>query len=482
MTDFLHPPARSQKTSPRWLVVLALGSCVSAVLLGILLAGTSWGKKGVERLKDVIASRHDRLQVREVEVAVPGRSLGVKGATYDARQLFNGIRLQAKVDKTPGKAASFERVDETSYQVDLTLHLRAPKPVTTMEGLVAQQSRLNEILPGLAALMPAATVSPYYERLYANKEQRLQRDLLLLNRILSRHNYFDCETILQLTNPANGRKVLLVQSEMDVVSDGSDGDRLPEMPKSIIDSDNYQATTSFRWPKQTDTPNPLQAGWDARLKKAEADYAVPGLSADRNRELKATIEDCKLRIAELKSRSFLIAEYDPFIVLPVFMVTDRSDNAFAPRTGDFAVVLYDGRAYPAVVGDAGPDFKTGEASLRIAREIKPGCTPYDRPINDLKATYLVFPGTAPASEERKAPDYAAWHARCTELLGEIGGLGGGVALHQWDDVLKRMAEEREAKRKAEEEAKKAAEEAKRKAEEEAAKKKAAEAQAPKPVP
>ena len=122
----------------------------------------------------------------------------------------------------------------------------------------------------------------------------------------------------------------------------------------------------------------------------EPDIAgAPGIAAD------------EARIVELKTRSFLIAEYDPFIVLPVFLVTDRSANPFAPRIGDYAVVLHDGRAYPAIVGDAGPDFKTGEASLRIAREIQPGCSPYVRPINDLKATYLVFPGTVP--EEKKAP-------------------------------------------------------------------------------
>ena len=491
MPERFPRPARNRPALRRWVALLALGSCGCAILLGILLAATPWGGRGLDRLRAALAARGElppvvrevevrKVEVREVEVPVPGRSPGVGASSYDARQLFNGIRLEAKVEKTAGRAASFERVDEGSYVVDLTLRVRAPKPVATLEGLAAQQSRIHEILPGLAAMLPTAVVAPYFDQIYANKEQRLRRDLLLLNRVLSRHNYFDCETILQLAHPETGRRVLLVQSEMDVVSDGSDGDRLPEMPQSIVESDNYQPSTSYRWPKQTETPNPLLAGIEKRLKQAEEDYAVPGLTAERNRQLRATLAECKARIVELKTRSFLIAEYDPFIVLPVFLVTDRSANPFAPRIGDYAVVLHDGRAYPAIVGDAGPDFKTGEASLRIAREIQPGCSPYVRPINDLKATYLVFPGTVP--EEKKAPDYAAWHARCTELLGEIGGLGGGVVLHQWDDVLKRLAEEREAKRLAEEEAKrKAEEEAKRKAAEEEARRRA-EAEAPRPVP
>ena len=88
---------------------------------------------------------------------------------------------------------------------------------------------------------------------------------------------------------------------------------------------------------------------------------------------------------------------------------------------------------PAVVGDYGPSIKVGEASLRIARQIDPSASPYKRPVSDLKVTYLIFPDSADA--ERKAPDYAVWSARCTELISRIGGLGEGVSLHQWEDRL-----------------------------------------------
>ncbi|MFM7180575.1 MAG: glycoside hydrolase family 75 protein [Verrucomicrobiales bacterium] len=479
----------------RWLVLLALGSVASAVLLGMIALSTGRGTRALEKIAKAFRKTEVKIEervvdrevtrevTREVEVPVGGTQGNDRaGDSYDARTLYNGIRLKAIVDKQQGGAASKERVDEDSFAVSLTLSVRAPKPVTTLERLTATENSLPTILPGLADMMTQAKVSPYFEKLYANKEARLQRDLYELNRLLSRHNYFDCETFLELKHPESGRKVLLLQAEMDVVSDGSDGDRLPEMPKEIVESAFYQPTTSYGWPKKTDVANPLIAGIENRLKKAKEEYAVKGLSAERNRELKSSIDTATATIADLKRRSFLIAEYDPFMVLPVFIITDRSATDYAARVGDYAVIIHNGRVFPAILGDAGPDFKVGEASLRIGKEIDSRTNPYRRPINDLKATYLVFPGTA--EEVKTAPDLAAMHARCLALLGEIGGLGEGTKLHVWEDILARMAAEREAKRKAEEEAKrKAEEEARLKAEaeklraEEEAKRKAAEAAA-----
>jgi hypothetical protein len=253
---------------------------------------------------------------------------------------------------------------------------------------------------------------------------------------------------------------------MDVVSDGSDGDRLPKMTKSILESRYYQPSTSYWWPKQGKTPNPLLAVWEKRLKNATTEYAIKGLSATRNRQLRWQIAEAKARITELKTKSFLVAEYDPFIVLPVFVLTDRSASPYAPRAGDYAVVLHEGKIYPAIVGDAGPNFKVGEASLRIGKQLNKACTPYRRPVSDLKVTYLVFPGTA--EKKRVPPNYLLWRTRCNTFLKQIGGMGAGYSLYVWDDILKRQAEER--KRKAEEEArKKAEEEARKKAEGEARK-------------
>ena len=88
--------------------------------------------------------------------------------------------------------------------------------------------------------------------------------------------------------------------------------------------------------------------------------------------------------------------------------------------------------YPCIVGDAGPSFKVGEASLRMAKELNSRATPYSRPVSDLTVTYLVFPGSA---EKFKAPDYAHWHKQCSSLLTEMGGVGAESTLHSWKITL-----------------------------------------------
>jgi hypothetical protein len=216
-----------------------------------------------------------------------------------------------------------------------------------------------------------------------------------------------------------------------VREDGSDGDRLAEMPENIVNSTHYQPFTSYGWPKQTNTPNPMVAGWEKRLAKGEAEFADPATTADRKAWLKDRLAYLKRGIADLKGRSFLIAEYDPFIVIPVDILV--SSDPFAPNVGDYAVVAFGTKLYPAIVGDGGPTFKVGEASLRMARELNPKASPYSRPVSDLKVTYVVFPGSR--ETKKGPPDYEKWRQRCHELLGEIGGIGEGFALHQWQDLL-----------------------------------------------
>ena len=119
-------------------------------------------------------------------------------------------------------------------------------------------------------------------------------------------------------------------------------------------------------------------------------------------------------------------------MIPVNLLTNSTD-AYAPRIGDYAVVIHENKIYPAIVGDGGPTYKVGEASLRMAKELNNKATPYNRPVSDLKVTYLVFPQTR--DEVRAAPDYAKWRTRCEELLKEIGGIGAGFELHTWQDTF-----------------------------------------------
>jgi hypothetical protein len=95
------------------------------------------------------------------------------------------------------------------------------------------------------------------------------------------------------------------------------------------------------------------------------------------------------------------------------------------------VVVFGDKVYPALVGDVGPNDKTGEASLRIAKEINSQATPYNRPVSDLKVTYLIFPGTA--ESPFGPPDLDKIQAKCQSLVDEIGGVT--APLHHWENII-----------------------------------------------
>ncbi len=348
----------------------------------------------------------------------------------DVRKLRSGIPFKTEVNLEKGGIASRERLDDTSYTVSYKLSLRVPSPAKSIAELELSTPELSKILPGLPAMLEKSELSPSFSKLYSNKTTRISRDATALNEILTKHNLYDCETILHLRS-ASGRRVFLLQADMDVVSDGSDGDRLPTMPMEIVNSSNYQPFTSYGWPKKSPIPNPMLAGWENRVIAAQKELAAAATPADRKSWLRERIQYLKTGIADLKSRSFLVADYDPFIVIPVDILS--SSDPYAPKVGDYTVVLYGGKLYPAIVGDGGPTFKVGEASLRLSRELNPKASSYSRPVSDLKVSYLVFPGSR--DSVKTPPDYEKWRQRCHELLGEIGGLGEGYQLHAWQDLF-----------------------------------------------
>lgn len=371
-----------------------------------------------------------RKEYEDKEPAAPP-AVVVPGTVSDVRQLRAGIPFKTEVKLARGGIASKERVVAASYAAFYQLSLTVPVAARTLAELESANPKLSKLLPGLPELVAKGTVSGWYEKIYDNKLARIRRDATALNELLTKHNYYDCETILNLQS-ASGRRVFFMQAEMDVVSDGSDGDRLPTMPEAIVNSTNYQPFTSFGWPKKGPTPNPMVAGWERRIKTAEKELADRATTADRKGWLRERIAYLKRGVQDLKSRSFLIAEHDPFIVVPVTILAAKTDP-FAPKVGDFAVVVYDDKLYPAVVGDGGPTYKVGEASLRMAKQLNPRALSNNRPVSDLKVSYLIFPGTADA--DRGPPDYAKWRQRCHELLNEVGGVGPGVALFEWQDTL-----------------------------------------------
>ena len=342
----------------------------------------------------------------------------------DTARLFNGITVHAAVEPTPGKAASDERGDPQSYVLDLNLKVRVPTPNRTLDELAKVSPELPKLLPGLTGMLTADSVSPLFKDLYETKIQMLRENLVRLDQLLSRHNFFDCQTVLQLRHPQTKRRALLLQADMDVDSDGSDGDRLPLGNGAPA---NFKPFTSYRWKKKTATANPFLAPREEKLKQFETEFAHKGLTPERNRELRVAIEQLRAEVDALKHYSFLIGATDPYVVTPGSFAHAKD----AGKVGDYAVVVFGDQLYPAIVGDVGPSDKVGEASLRIAKEINALATPYNRPVSDLKVSYLIFPETA----ERPfgPPDLDKIQARCQKLVDEIGG--ASVPLHHWQNLI-----------------------------------------------
>jgi hypothetical protein len=346
------------------------------------------------------------------------------GGKLDTAKLWSGITVQAEVNPTPGRAASVERGDPQSYVLDLKLNVRVPIPNRTLEELATVTPELPKLLPQLAATFAAESVSPLFQELYDVKLRTLRENLVRLDQLLSRHNFYDCQTILRLRHPETKRAAILLQAEMDVDADGSDSDRLPAINASFA---NFKPFTSYRWKKKTTQPNPFLPAAEEKLRRYETEFAQKGLTMERNRDLRIGIQRMRAEVDSLKHFSFLIAATDPYIVLPGIFTGVKE----AGRVGDYAVVAYGNELYPAIVGDIGPNEKVGEASLRIAHQINPLATPYNRPVSDLKVSYLIFPGTA--DTPFGPPDLEKIRRRCEKLVQEIGG--ASVPLHHWENLI-----------------------------------------------
>jgi hypothetical protein len=342
--------------------------------------------------------------------------------------LFNGVALESAVVVEPGEAlASTDRKEADAYKVEVTLRLRLPRPASTLEDIVSNKPDLLEVLPALPALLADAKVSPFFDKFYELKTRDVRRRQANLDAILSRHNFYDCETMLELANPSTGRRALLVIADMDVNTDGSDGDRNVQVDGS---SQFFLPQTSYRWPKQTDRVNPFLPVEEKKLADFQAELAKPDLKPARITEIEAGIDLAKRRIHDLTKWSFLVSATDPFIVLPGFIMRDH-DGPFVPKIGDYAVVIHEGRAYPAILGDSGPSHKSGEASMLLCRELNARSSNLSRPISDLKVTYLLFPGSA--DPVPGPPDLAKWREKCLALANELGPLG--VELHTWPNLI-----------------------------------------------
>ncbi|HSI15667.1 MAG TPA: glycoside hydrolase family 75 protein [Chthoniobacter sp.] len=354
----------------------------------------------------------------------------VPNKKLEVGKIFNGMQYKPTLETEYGTTATHERNELGSYAVELTVKVKVPKPHHDLDEIKRLNASLPEILPGLPDLLETSKVAPGFDNLYRLKVAALQSSLMRLDNLLTRHNFFDCETILELQHAQTKRRALFIQADMDVDTDGSDPDRVPEVDGA---SPTFQPFTSYRWARKTTNTSSFVAPREVKIKNYESELSNGSPGAQRRENLKQAIGELRTEISDLKKYSFLIGAEDPFIVLPGSLF-GKNKGAFAPSVGDYCVVAYQKNLYPAVVGDVGPSNLIGEASLRICKEVSAKSNSENRPISDLKVTYIVFPGTA---EKYDTPDLAHWRDRCDKLLGEMGGFSGN--LFTWEDRTKPKA-------------------------------------------
>ena len=348
--------------------------------------------------------------------------------TLNIGTIFNGIHFKAKLETNVGKTATAERETADSYSVEVTVKVNVPKPHRSIGDLRKLNDKIDTVLPGLEEMLASAKVSPVFDDLYRRKVTTIRTNLDHLDQLITRHNFFDCETILELQNPTTKRRMLLIQSDMDVDTDGTDGDRTPQLDGG---SRTFQPFTSYRWKKRTPNPSPCTAIWEKRIADNEARIKDSKTAASEVQRMKSDNARMRAEVRDLQSFSFLIGGADPFIVLPSQMFT-IGKSAFEPHMGDYCVVLIGEVFYPAIVGDAGPKTIIGEASLRMCRQINARSNGETRPVNDLKATYLIFPNSG--DKTWGPPDLKEWFVRCDALLREFDDYGGD--LFSWEDITK----------------------------------------------
>lgn len=349
----------------------------------------------------------------------------VPNKRLETGKLFNGMQYRVTLETELGTTATTERLDPSSYRADLVVKVKIPKPHQRLEELAKLNPELPKILPALGDLLTTAKVSPIFDNLYRLKCSALQASLNRLDNLLTRHNFYDLETALELQAPQTQRRAILIQSDMDVDTDGSDIERVPVVEGA---SSTFQPFTSYRWARKTDTASPFSASREARLRDVEQELAGNPAPA-RKEQLRQQQRDLKNEISDLKKYSFLVAQTDPFIVLPVSMIANAR-GPFAAGIGDYCVVIHGRQLLPAIVGDAGPGNLMGEASLRICKQIYANANADFRPESELKVTYLIFPGTAERPFDK--PDLTKWNARCLKLLNELGGHDGDFIT--WTDL------------------------------------------------
>lgn len=362
---------------------------------------------------------------------------------YEVVKLANGAAVEAHVEASTSTNTALETIPiPNDYALQLTLHIAIPKAATSLSDLVAATPEIAQALPNLEEMIPSSSqgekeASPFFKKLFENKTKTLQHQLSFLGQLFPRESLYDCQTILSLKNKNSGARALLVQAIMNVNADGSDGDRNIPLEKL---SNCYQPQTNYRWPKKTLLPNPNLSEVEEQLTKLKLSATTNNaLTLEQKSKLDEQIKTKDQTINELQHWSFLIGSADPFIVLPKFMLDPK--NQESASIGDYAVVLYQNKLYPAIVGDIGPSSKIGEASLRLCRAIDPASGADHRPVSAPHVAYFIFPKSAELP--MAAPNYAHWSDRCHELWKALGG-SSMLVWQEWSALEQPWPEEKKS--------------------------------------
>ncbi|MCB1277426.1 glycoside hydrolase family 75 protein [Prosthecobacter sp.] len=298
---------------------------------------------------------------------------------------------------------------------------------------------LSNAWPKLSELLHSAVVSPKFKAFYDAKISAVAE-----GESMSTKHYFDCATVLHLTDAATGRCAVLFQSDMDVDTDGTDPVRLPRLEDydDARISRSFQPVLAYSWAMRgadkaenpfiryySDTLTRLRFFEQEIAKEAANDHGYIWQGAEKyfGDQINSLDKKAKYYDQDLRERRSLVGSLDPFIVVPQTW-PDRLKLPFSVQVGDLVAVIYSGNVYPCLIGDTGGDTKAGEASQRLAIAINPKASGRNSAVETVGVTYVIFPKTRLAMGP---PDLSVLHSEVARLLGEMGGLGAGVALHSW---------------------------------------------------
>lgn len=314
-----------------------------------------------------------------------------------------------------------------------------PRALQTMPELLKLNPELGGVLPALPKLLETAQVATQFRQLMDAKLRSIAS-----GGVLTAENYFDCATVLNLSDAGTGRKAVLFQSDMDVDTDGTDPVRKPNLRDYDQEriSKTFLPRLSYNWPNESKAVNPFLSYPDSLLKglgKVRASVQAEQARDPRGKVWTKLVEVCDAQEESVRKLAndadlrkdltdyrFPLAAADPFVVIPGSWVYPAGD-AYELKMGCLGVVIVGRVAYPCMVADSGPAEKCGEASLMLCQAIDPKATGKSGVVSGPKATYLLFPGTTWSGK----PDVAKMRIEILRLLGEMGGPGAGAKLHDW---------------------------------------------------